>query len=255
MKWKYLSSSVTGKSHTTRNEKGQDYCRAGIFRLPDADIFIGLVADGAGSTCCGGAGAKITCDTLCRCIADTIEQQRDIGSLTSKDVIRWIECVRELIRTEAVENGKQVRDYACTLIGAIIGNHAFFFQIGDGAIVIAYDDADYETVFWPQQGEYSNTTYFISDDTFQNALMVASREIPPGKIAIFSDGLQNLALSYPEKAVHTGFFRPMFDFLVRISDNECTSLSSQLTNFLNCDEINERNDDDKTLILALSSPT
>lgn len=250
MIWRYLSSSVTGRSHLLRNEKGQDYVRAGSVSRSDENIFIGLVADGAGSTGNGGTGAMIACDTVFSCIVDTITLDSPIAAISHEDIAGWIDRAREQIGIAAARAGKPTRDYACTLIGAIVGNAAVFFQIGDGAIVVSPGDP-YEAVFWPQQGEYANMTNFISDDAFRTTLMVAKRDTPPQKVALFSDGLQNLALSYPKKTVHAGFFDPLFEFLKNNVDNEYTNLSSHLQNFLNRDEIHKRNDDDKTLILAL----
>jgi len=57
MRWKTACASVTGPSHTSRGEKGQDACSAGTVRLGDEDYFIGIAADGAGSTTDGGRGA------------------------------------------------------------------------------------------------------------------------------------------------------------------------------------------------------
>jgi len=251
MIWRYISSSVTGKSHILRNEKGQDYARAGSVNRSGEDIFIGLVADGAGSTGNGGTGAVIACDTVFSCILDTITRGCPVAAISHEEIADWVRQARERIGEAAARTGSPVRDYACTLVGAIVGGTAVFFQIGDGAIVISPDDA-YEAVFWPQQGEYANMTNFISDDAFLNNLMVAKRDTPPRRVALFSDGLQNLALSYTKKAVHAGFFNPLFEFLKNNVDNEYTNLSSHLRNFLNRDEIHARNDDDKTLILALS---
>ena len=76
MTWKHLSLSVTGKSHSDRNEPGQDYCRTGVVRFADRDFFIGLAADGAGSTTNGGVGAEIACETLYLLILSMIRRGR-----------------------------------------------------------------------------------------------------------------------------------------------------------------------------------
>jgi len=249
MIWKYLSSSVTGRSHLLRNEGGQDYCRAGTIQKSAGQIFIGLAADGAGSSSDGETGARIACDTVYACIVSTIGNDSDLAGVSAETIAGWIVQARESIRIESERQGKELRDYACTLMGAIVGDHSVFFQIGDGAIVVARNDDAYETVFWPQQGEYANTTFFLSDDTFRDSLMVAQRDTAPRQLALLTDGLQNLALSYPERSVHSGFFKPLFEFLQSNSGNEY--LSSHLRDFLDRDEVNERNDDDKTLILAV----
>ena len=64
MRWKYTCASVTGKAHTQRGENGQDASRAGTIQRGDSDFFIGIAADGAGSTTDGGRDAEIACETL-----------------------------------------------------------------------------------------------------------------------------------------------------------------------------------------------
>ena len=67
---------------------------------------------------------------------------------------------------------------------------------------------------------------------------------------MFSDGLQRLALVYQSQTVHEPFFEPMFAELRNADLQTCNSLSDQLARFLDSPKINERTDDDKTLVLA-----
>ena len=65
MRWKVTTSTVTGKAHTDpRRERARTTSRAGTIRLADTEFFIGIAADGAGSTTDGGRGAEIACETL-----------------------------------------------------------------------------------------------------------------------------------------------------------------------------------------------
>ena len=70
-------------------------------------------------------------------------------------------------------------------------DYALFFQIGDGCIVFG-DKTGYSTVFWPEQGEYANMTYFVTDDDFLEHIRIDHKVSPPEEIAVFTDGLQNL---------------------------------------------------------------
>ena len=72
----------------------------------------------------------------------------------------------------------------------------------------------------------------------------------PDEIALFTDGLQTLVLSFSEKRAHAGFFRPLFDAL-RQSGDEVPGFSAHLETFLSRDDIRRRSDDDKTLVLAV----
>ncbi len=250
MSWKVAASSVTGSSHTTRGESGQDSCRAGSIRIADDEFFIGLVADGAGSTANGGRGAEIACDTTYTAIIDCLRQDGDISHITDEIVRQWVTRSRDAIAAEAEGNGRKVRDYACTFLGAVAGNgHALFFQIGDGAIVVR-DGGDYETIFWPEQGEYANTTFFITDEAFIERLNILHAGSAPEEVALFTDGLQTLALSFAQKKAHAGFFQPLFLALRNDPVSGFSDFAGQLRRFLLRDDVSARSDDDKTLVLA-----
>ncbi|MFA5236646.1 MAG: PP2C family serine/threonine-protein phosphatase [Methanoregula sp.] len=254
MTWKHLSLSVTGKSHNDRNEPGQDYCRTGALRFADRDFFVGLAADGAGSTTHGGVGAEIACETLYLQILSRIRQGDTIASVSDDTIRAWITVSREAIATRSQGDGQRLKDYACTIIGVVATNdHALYFQIGDGCIVIG-NGAGYRTIFWPEQGEYANTTYFVSDDAFQEHIKIEHQKTAPDEIALFTDGLQNLVLSFSTRTVHEGFFRPLFAALRKKPDNGFTDLTTHLTALLSRDDVNARSDDDKTLILAVNVP-
>ena len=108
----------------------------------------------------------------------------------------------------------------------------------------------FSVVFWPDSGEYTNSTYFITDESALNSLRINKVTTAINEIALFSDGLQHLALSYESKTPHSPFFEPMFAILRDKKDTNCDYLDQQLTHFLKSDSINARTDDDKTLILA-----
>lgn len=249
MRWKFTSASVTGKAHSVRGENGQDSCRAGTVQISDTDFFIGIAADGAGSTTDGGRGADIASRTVYTFIINALRERGDLTSITD-DVIRsWITAARDAIVAEAVIHKKNVKEYASTIIVAVAGNdRALFFQIGDGAIVTS-NGSEYQTIFWPEQGEYANTTYFITDEQCLDHLHIAHAE-SPDEIALFTDGLQNMVLSFADKKAHPGFFKPLFEALKNTPESGFSDFAKQMERFLNRDDISARSDDDKTLILA-----
>jgi len=251
MSWKVAASSVTGSSHANRGESGQDFCRAGSIRIADTEYFIGLVADGAGSTTDGGRGAEIACDSLHASILDALRQDGDIAAIPDVTIRQWVTTARDAVAAEAQGKGKRIRDFACTLLGVVAGSgHALFFQIGDGAIVI-HTGETYQTIFWPEQGEYANTTFFLSDETYQDNLGIRHLETSPGEIALFTDGIQNLALSFSHKQAHAGFFQPLFAALRNDPATAFSDFAGQLRRFLLRDDVSARSDDDKTLVLAV----
>ncbi|MCX6688953.1 MAG: PP2C family serine/threonine-protein phosphatase [Methanoregula sp.] len=250
MRWKFTCASVTGKAHTDRGENGQDSCKAGTIQIQDSEFFIGIAADGAGSTTNGGVGAEIACRIIYAQITGTVRDAGDLSRITDQDVKNWITASRDAILVDAQEHGQRLKEYACTILGSVAGNdRVIYFQIGDGAIV-AGSGPEYQTIFWPEQGEYANTTFFITDEQYLDHLHVLHAE-SPDEIALFTDGLQNLVLSFAQKQAHAGFFVPLFDALRKNPENGFSDFSAQLENFLCRDDISARSDDDKTLVLAV----
>jgi hypothetical protein len=141
-----------------------------------------------------------------------------------------------------------LRELACTLLLAVVGERAAAFsQIGDGAIVISVNQ-EYETVFWPQSGEYINTTNFVTDDRWEDHLEFSVRHEAIDEVALFTDGLQALVLSYAEKRAHCPFFAPLFRTLRDAPSPD--ELAAPLRRFLDSPRVNDRTDDDKSLIVA-----
>jgi hypothetical protein len=221
-------------------------------QIADREFFIGLVADGAGSTTDGGKGADIACGRAWESIIDTLRNDGDLSPVTDDTIRLWIAAARDAIAAEAACSGKRLKDYACTFLGVVAGpDHALFFQVGDGAIVVSTGSGEYETIFWPEQGEYANTTFFVTDDDFFGHLDIRHADSAPGEIALFTDGLQTLALSFALKNAHAGFFRPLFSALRQHPDTGFMDFSRQLAAFLTRDDVSARSDDDKTLVLAV----
>jgi len=250
LKWKTIRASVVGTSHVETETECQDCCWAEVLETKNhTKYLVAIVSDGAGSAINGGTGSKLTCETLVTSITSSLEQQQDT-SLSENNVIEWIKNAKRKIYSLADENNLTARDYACTVLCSIVAeNTALFFQIGDGAIVVSKYNA-LGVVFWPDSGEYVNSTYFITDEDAISTLRITKVESKINEVALFSDGLQHLALSYALKTPHHPFFDPMFNIMRNRKNTNCDDLDKQLQAFLNSDEINSRTDDDKTLVLA-----
>ena len=111
-------------------------------------------------------------------------------------------------------------------------------------------------IFWPQRGEYANTTYFLTDTDALERLRVAPRLGKVTDIALMTDGLESLALRYASTAVYGPFFRGMFRPILDAGeasvnkDREIKHLSASLDRFLSSDRVRSRTDDDVSLVLA-----
>jgi hypothetical protein len=254
--WKYVGASVQGTSHLARGTPCQDVHTIGCILVETEEIFWTIVADGAGSAKHAEDGARIICDRIEERVRRWFSVSRNKLTLPSREIIiKWIKRIRKYICDIADKVGLSLRDFACTVSGIIVGgDEAICFQIGDGTIVVGDGHGEFEVVFWPENGEYANTTFFVTDNEFEQSLEFKILTQSPIEIAIFTDGLQRLALQVVSKSVHAPFFLPMFRRLAPETPGFSEGLKSQLIDFLNSTSVNQRTDDDKTLILASQLP-
>ena len=251
--WRSIRSSVVGSARHNAALPCQDFCYANVITAGDGQEYLMcLVADGAGSAREGGMGAEIVCSTVRTGIENALDRHEP--GLNQAAVTDWITDARQAIAAVAIENNLEPRDYACTLIGAVVNpGRSLFFQIGDGAIVIS-SGITLGVVFWPQEGPYANMTHFITDDDALFNLQVTAIGVGIDELALFSDGLQRLVLNFSQQTPHAPFFEPMLHLLRATAPEGCINLNDQLTLFLDSPPINARTNDDKTLILATRRP-
>ncbi len=251
--WKHVAQSLQGPSHANDGSVCQDSHLVRVFNTgnggdEDAQTIFACVADGAGSAKRSDIGSAIACETIAESAAQFLELHGHFRQLQLNIVLSWCETLREKLRVAASSNDCDVRDLASTLCAAILSPEgSFFFQIGDGAITVS-SNGIYGVVFWPQSGEYANVTNFITSDQFKNHLEFQATKSKISEIALFTDGIERLALNFESQTPHLPFFQPLFQ-AVRSSTNG-DNLAADLGRFLQSDSVKNRSDDDKTLILA-----
>ena len=252
--WKFLYASATGTSHDRRKEPCQDYSHGQILGIGDSTILVVVCADGAGSASRAEVGSKLACLAFLHAACKALEQNLLVADITARHIQDWYEQSRRRISLEACVTNGNLRDFACTLLTAIVSDESTVFsQIGDG-VIVTRGPSGLEAVFWPQNGEYANTTYFLTDATFAERLEIRTVNGRVDELALLTDGLQPLALHYASRTVHSPFFDPMFQAVRKASRAE--DLEKPLQQFLQSRPVNDRTDDDKTLLLATRrSPT
>ena len=246
--WRVVSASVPGTSHERRGQPCQD---AYYWKILPEDVLVAAVADGAGSASLGEVGATVAAqtavETVCshnvklRSLSDD-EDWQSLGTNALKAALMAVEA-------EAFSRQVNIRDLATTLILVIATPEIVAaVQVGDGAAVVGDSQENIVALTAPQSGEYINeTTFLVSPDAVETA-QVSVWQGNTAYIALFSDGLQALALKMPECTPHTPFFSPLFRFVKAITDE--TKAQEQLVTFLRSPRVTERTDDDLTLLLS-----
>ena len=205
-------------------------------------------ADGAGSASLADLGSQTACDRLAQQFLKHLAAALRDPAIADVEMRDAYETICTELAGMAASRSVPMRELACTLLGAIVyDQHAVFAQIGDGAIVVRLNGV-YGPIFWPQSGEYSNTTNFVTDANSRANIMVTVVFGRIDELALFTDGIERLALQMNSQSVHAPFFDPLFESLGDAPDTEM--LFEPLRTFLDSPQVNERTDDDKTLVLA-----
>lgn len=247
--WKVLAESARGTSHAATGLECQDVARFARVGSDAGEYIVLVCADGAGSATHALLGATTACESVLRSAEKVLAT--GAAELTALTLYTWFSVAHADVKVQAAAASVAPRELACTLLVAVLGPaSAAFAQIGDGVIVTG-DAGIYTHVFWPDNGEYQNTTYFLCENNYAEHVRVTLSPAA-NEVAMSTDGLQMLALKYADKTVHSPFFAPMFRAL-RAAEN-AADLAGPLKDFLDSPAVNERTDDDKTLILATRVP-
>ena len=252
-KWRYANASVIGQAHIRQETACQDrlLCRT-IDTKTDGEIFVAVVADGAGSTSHGQIGAEVACETFIGQVADFLNSgNASVRSLNEDFGKHWIRFFQNKIKQSADEEKKEIRDFATTLVGAIVGENAtVFYQVGDGGAVFSVNgkNESYRFGIEPSESEYVNTTEFLTDETAVESLRFVLIKEKVEDLILFSDGIFAVAVDYQNNKPHEPFLMPMIAPLR--NGNSANGLNEKLENFLASPKLNEKTDDDKTIILA-----
>ncbi len=252
-KWRYANASVIGQAHINQATECQDrlLCRT-IDTKSDGEVLVAVVADGAGSTAHGQVGAQIACETFAAQVADFLNTgNASVVSLNEDFGKFWIEFFQMKIKKIADEKKIEIRDFASTFIGAVVGeNETVFFQVGDGGAVFSTcgKPESYQFGIEPTESEYINTTEFLTDETAVESLRFVLIKEKIEDLILFSDGIFAVAVDYQKNKPHEPFLMPMIAPLR--NGNSADGLNEKLENFLASPKLNEKTDDDKTIILA-----
>jgi hypothetical protein len=167
-------------------------------------------------------------------------------------VCSWVCEARNCVAKAAAKRDLAPRDFATTMIAVVTdGMETLVAHIGDGAVVVQdANDHQWHVVSWPSHGEYTSTTYFVTDDP-QPRLILQRREVPISAIVAFTDGLERLALDFAARRAHPPFFQGILGpVMASETIGRDRGLCAALARYLDSDAVNARTDDDKTLLVA-----
>ena len=245
--WKVLSASVRGSSHEQSGQPCQD---ANFWHIIDDRVLIAAVADGAGSASMSEVGAQTVVEASVKYLIKHSElSDLDLDKTAWEDLSYKIyRTARAAVQSESEDRQIPLSRFASTLLLLLsTPEYTATMQIGDGSIVGKDSNGRVSTISKPTRSEYINQTTFV---TSENAGAMIQADLFRGidQIAIFSDGLELLALRMPELDPFQPFFEKIFEFSRSNVDRE--SGEQQLLEFLRSPRLRKRTNDDVTLLLA-----
>jgi hypothetical protein len=256
MNWRLFAASVIGKAHIDEALPCQDSHAA--TRL--GNILLAAVCDGAGSASRSELGATICTDAIIEELSQAIASLEEEGSIMSTLKIRMPDMVARVhkrLAEAAANHNIELKELACTLVGVVAQpTGGFFFHIGDGIAIAELKDAaeggegDECVISIPENGEYANETWFVTDETWCEHLRFTSFTGPVERLALMTDGAMPFVLDKGQRRFFTPFIEPVGRFLADVEEDEGSealyaTLASERTHVIT--------NDDKTLLIAFTN--
>ena len=258
--WRYAKACVPGTSHLRAGMPCQDHGEvAPVPALGEAHALIAVACDGAGSATHADEGARASCAAFLEysrlalgwvCGAEYLNLTGGFGQQALSDL-------RDQITALAKELNEPISAFACTLLGAIVTqDSAIFVQLGDGAIAFrTARDGPWRLAAQMQRGEFINETVFVTRRDANRYIQAVRVDEPVHEFALMTDGVELLAIKHADARPHAAFFEHVIAGLREISEpGEVCAHNIWIQAFLESDAVNQRTDDDKTLILATRVP-
>ena len=251
-RWRTAFATSVGTSHQKTGTPCQDAGGCTVIDAPNgSEVLVAAVSDGAGTASRSDIGSAMAVEHFLQRFSQAAASSPDLEAIDRSFVDQWFADVRTSICARAETDGAKVKDYACTMLGIVVGTAgAAYVQIGDGAIVVSGEEpGQYHWIFWPQHGEYANSTFFVTQN---GAEAVLQFETGPAvdEVAVFSDGLERLVLDMSARTVHSPAFQPIFEWLTTTEPDRSGAASGALVAYLRSEHVSRRTDDDKTLVMA-----
>lgn len=254
--WRAVAATHTGTGHVRADLPCQDAAAYRIFNGNGTGrpVLVAAVSDGAGSASRSEAGARTAVDTALFHIGQLLAAQRGDVVPELPDMLRQSVCAaHQDIALLAERENIERSEYATTLLLAVhLGDFLGTAQVGDGAVVAGDGEGRYFLATEPERGEYANETRFVTALADAETPQIGVHEMSQcSRLAMFTDGIQNLVLDYNDGAPKP--FPPFFDrafewFLAQPDDVKAYAGMRQ---FLGSPSIQQRTDDDVTLFLAM----
>ena len=185
--WKLASAYVTGRGHLAKNIPCQDRTSE-LINKHSTGIFYGLsLADGAGSYKFSDIGAEIITKEILEYLKSNFSDSFK-GKNVSKKILQYIE---ERLSKEAEKRSIDIKELSSTLLFVVLKKDKFIAgHIGDGVIGVLGKKNHISVLSHPDNGEYSNSTFFTTTENYPDRLRIIRGNIVDSTgFILMSDGV------------------------------------------------------------------
>lgn len=264
-----LRATHKGKAH----KKGQPNEDAYHFKVLEDGIFIGAVADGAGTDLApfASVGSRKATEFAVSWLERTRYFWPEANNPDAET--KWQEIIRQCFE-ETIKHLQDQADYlnsgwnpyqisidafATTLLIVVASNEWIVYgQIGDGTIIIQTEENDNTNLLDSElhqltidQIEFSNITTFITCENALDTIQIGFISKKISAICMLTDGLDRIAIDAKENMPRESFLNPLIQITCD-SENEVAD-SKELTKYLASEKIQSKTFDDCCLLIAVSA--
>lgn len=206
-------AAVPGRSHDANGTVCQDAV-ASLVRGETACI---ALADGAGSRALSHIGATLTTRLVARMLVSDFAR---LYALARQDpeafASSMVGSLQRSLARAAKRKGASIGDLACTLMFVACQRNTYVAgHIGDGLLVVR-DGAQVSLLSTPENGEFSNSTFFLSDLGAHRRLRIHHGEVGARLGALLmSDGAADSLYDKKAKTLSSGGHY-LIDWAVRL---------------------------------------
>lgn len=197
MKTKCMGARCIGANH--------DICQDETLYITKENYSLIAVSDGAGSKRNSHIGAGKVLSALERYFdrfdfsrmdsEEDVEKSKEAYKAISGEIKSdLLYLMKSAIHTEAWRHDLPDNDYACTLVFVLCAGGSYITgHIGDGGIVSLKSD-NMEVVSLPENGEYKNVTFFVTDADAEEHFRVAAGRLETERksFLVCTDGIGDL---------------------------------------------------------------
>lgn len=245
MKFFVYGASVKGTGHVRADLPCQD---AHGWRVARHGLCC-AVADGLGSAPRADEGSQLAVSTALEALVESAEAVSgwETPEALEASVLNAFHQARNALALECGASSS-IGALATTLLVAVVTDNATAIgQIGDGGIVGRWESGDLVALSAPTLGEYVNEVEPLTSPKALTGITIRSWPIAARGVALFSDGLQAMAMNLATGLPFSPFFEPFFNIP---TSEEMVVWNDRLCQFLLSERVCKRTEDDKTLVVA-----